>query len=352
MALFLTIQQVRENLTMDTCLKSCRTAYQLLGKGQAINRPRSQLHLNMGQPGLYYLFKSMEGAIPDLGVAAIRLTSQMAHWHKVGGKLRKEKLSVAKKGYLVGMILLFDIKTCRLLCVMPDGIVDRMRVGATNGLAAEHLSRKDSRVLGLLGTGNHARTQVLAFSLVRRLSLVKVFSPNVEHRKRFCNEMSAVSDIAFEPVSTPEEAVKNADIVAAATNSREPVLKGEWTRPGVHYSSILPYEVDRVLVNRVDVFVVNTRNIRGDIYALTNGEEFSYYGGTNTGDYQNLPELAEVVIAASAGRTRNDQITLFVNNMGMGIQFAATANAVYQEAKRRGVGTEISDEFFLQEEHA
>ena len=104
MALFLTSEQVRQASTMEGCLKSCRTAYQLLGKAQAINRPRSQLHLNVGSPGIYYLFKSMEGAIPELGVAAIRMTSQMAHWHEVDGMLRKEKQTVAKKGYLIGLI--------------------------------------------------------------------------------------------------------------------------------------------------------------------------------------------------------------------------------------------------------
>jgi len=352
MALFLTSEQVRQASTMDDCLKNCRTAYQLLGKAQALNRPRSQLHLNVGLPGIYYLFKSMEGAIPELGVAAIRMTSQMAHWHEVDGILRKEKQTVAKKGYLVGLIMLFDMKTCRLLCIMPDGIVDRLRVGATNALAAEFLARKDCRSLGLLGTGNHARTQVLGFTLVRQLSHIKVFSPNADHRKRFCQEMSALTDVEIKPVSTPEEAVADADIVAAATNSREPVLRGKWARPGVHYSSILPYEPDQTLVNQAEVFIVNTRNPRGDNYTLTNGEKFPYYDSASAADYETLPELAEVVAGLATGRSRDNQITLFVNNMGLGIQFAATANAIYREAKRQGVGTEISDEFFLQEEHA
>ena len=179
-----------------------------------------------------------------------------------------------------------------------------------------------------------------------------MFSPNAEHRKRFCHEMSVLTDVEITPVSTPEEAVADADIVAAATNSREPVLRGKWARPGVHYSSILPYEPDQTLINQAEVFVVNTRNPRGDNYTLNNGEKFPYYESTAAVDYETLPELSEVVAGIAVGRSRDDQITLFVNNMGLGIQFAATANAVYREAIRRGVGTEISDEFFLQEEHA
>ena len=352
MALLLTTDQVRNAINMDACLRSCRLAYELLGKNEAINRPRSQVHLSMGEPGLYYLFKSMEGAVPELGVNAVRMTSQMAHWHRVEGGLRKEKQTVAQPGYLVGLILLFDIKTCKLLCIMPDGIIDRMRVGATNGLAAEYLSRRDAKILALLGTGNHARTQVLAFTQIRRLSRVKVYSPNGDHRKQFCAEMSETAGVECEAVSSPEEAAKGADIVAAATNSREPVLLGRWARPGVHYSSILPYEPDQELVNCVDMFLVNTRDVRGDIYTLSPGEEFPYYESPYAADYQKLPELTEIVTGQIAGRTRDDQTTLFVNNMGLGIQFAATANVVYQEAKRQGLGTEVSDDFFLQEENA
>jgi ornithine cyclodeaminase/alanine dehydrogenase-like protein (mu-crystallin family) len=334
---------------MDICLRSCREAYHVLGKGEAVNRPRSQVHVGLDKPGLYYLLKSMEGILPAMGVAAIRVTSQLAHWSKVGEALRKDKANSAKQGYLVGIVLLFELEGGKLLSVMPDAVLDWFRLGATNALAADYLARKDARVLALLGTGNHARTQTFGFMAVRDLKLVNVFSPNPKHRLRFCKELAANTNIEIRPASTSEEAVSGADIVAAATNSRQPVLLGKWAREGVHYSSILSYEPEPALINRADAVVVNLRDSRGAIYTLPNEEEelLSYYGGRNAPDYGAFPELAEIVAGSRLGRNHPHEITLFINNMGAGIQFASVANAAYQEARRQNLGQEVSDQYFL-----
>ncbi len=303
MALLLKSDEIWKILTMKACVESCREAYRVLGKGEAINRPRSHVHVSLGEPGLYYQMKSMEGILPATGVAAVRITSQLAHWFKAGGNLRKEKSNAVENGYLVGMVFLFDTESGKLLSIMPDAVLDWFRLGATNALAADYLARKDAQVLALLGTGNHARTQTLGFIAVRDLKLIKVFSPNPEHRNKFCREMAGRTNVEIRAVNTPAEAVSGADIVAAATNSRQPVLMEHWVRDGVHYSTILSYEAEPGLVNKADVVVVNLRDARGEIYSLPNDEVLSYYGGGKAPDYRAFSELAEIVVGSARARS-------------------------------------------------
>jgi ornithine cyclodeaminase/alanine dehydrogenase-like protein (mu-crystallin family) len=349
MALLIKGDAIWKILTMKACVKSCREAYRVLGRGEAINRPRSLVHVSLGDPGLYYLMKSMEGILPAAGVAAVRITSQLAHWFKAGGNLRKEKSNAVENGYLVGMVLLFDTESGKLLSIMPDAVLDWFRLGATNALAADYLARRDAQVLALLGTGNHARTQTLGFIAVRDLRLIKVFSPNPEHRYQFCTEMARGINIEIRAVDTPDEAVSGADIVAAATNSRQPVLMERWVRDGVHYSTILSYEAEPGLVKKADIVAVNLRDARGDIYSLPNDEVLSYYGGGMAPDYRAFSELAELVVGSAPLRLRQQDKTLFINNLGAGIQFAAVANVVYRKARENKIGEEVSDDFFCYE---
>ena len=87
--------------------------------------------------------------------------------------------------------MLFDMDTCEILAMMDDHHISTMRVGATSAVASKYLARKDAKVLGLLGSGEQARTQVTAHLSVRPLTKVKVYSPTKENREKFAREMSA-----------------------------------------------------------------------------------------------------------------------------------------------------------------
>src|SRR5438874_8962777 len=112
--------------------------------------------------------------------------------------------------------MLFDMDICELLAIMDDHHISTMRVGATSAVASKYLSRKDANVMGLLGSGEQAKTQVTAHLAVRPLTKIKVYSPTRENRDRYAKHMSADTGIEVVAVESDEDEVRCSDSVSAA----------------------------------------------------------------------------------------------------------------------------------------
>src|SRR3970282_2407792 len=106
--------------------------------------------------------------------------------------------------------------TCEILAIMDDHYISTMRVAATSAVASKYLARKDAKIMGLLGSGEQARTQVTAHLAVRPLNKIKVYSPTKANREKFAREMSAETGVEVAPVASAEEAVRGSAIVTAA----------------------------------------------------------------------------------------------------------------------------------------
>src|SRR5262249_5137004 len=141
----------------------------------------------------------------------------------------------------------------------PDGYVQRMRVGATSGLAAKYLARADAKRVALIGAGWQAGGQALAISAVRPIEHMVCYSPNAERRERFAREMRAELGVDIVPAKSAREAVAGADIVLCATNSLVPVLAKEWLEPGMHVGSLSRLELDISVIGAADSVVVHVR---------------------------------------------------------------------------------------------
>lgn len=244
---------------------------------------------------------------------------------------------------------------------MPDGFIQKMRVGATSGVAARHMAREDASVVGLMGSGWQAGAQLEAMAQVRGLETVKVYSPTVENRCRFAASMTARLGIEVRPVATPEEAAQGAHILIAATNSLAPVIMGRWLEPGMHLTTVKSLsEVDDETVHRCDTIVVNDHHL-SDVYTLPGHEaEIPEFG---SGEYRNdrlihdvinwtaRPVLADVVAQRVRPREDETAVTCFLNNPGTGVQFVAAAAHVLQQAREKGIGHEIPTDWFLQSVH-
>ena len=253
-------------------------------------------------------------------------------------------------------IMLFKNDTGELLAIIHDSYVQRMRVGAANGLAAKYLARKDANSIGLIGSGWQAGAQLMAMCAVRPIRIVKVYSPNGEHRSLFAQEMTEILGIEVQAVASGAEAVAGMDIVAAATSSMVPVLFGDWLKPGVHVSGIKRFEVDDAVFKSSDLTVVHAKEGKGPNYASSNApkDDIPYMKGDpfDIQGMNRMPELAEVISGRHPGREHAEQITFFMNNIGIGIQFAASASVVYQRALECGMGREIPSDIFLQTWHS
>src|SRR6202011_2435045 len=157
--------------------------------------------------------KSMDGSFPKLGTAAIRINSDIVTFPKRGNNIRREKIPAAPNGRYCGLVLLFSTDNGERLAILPDGGMQRMRVGAANGLGVKYLARRDARTVGILGSGWQAGAQLMAVCAVRAIETIRCFSPNPANREAFCRQMSALLGVEVIPVDQTEDAIAGSDIV-------------------------------------------------------------------------------------------------------------------------------------------
>src|SRR5439155_15668019 len=128
-------------------------------------------------------------------------------------------------------IFLVDPQTGTPLAIMDGRLITEMRTVAVSAVATKLLAPPDAKVLAILGSGVQAHSHVEALRLVRNFEEIRVWSPNREHAERFAKEIGGTATSA-------EKAVRGADVVVTATNSKAPVLKGAWLKPGCHVNAI------------------------------------------------------------------------------------------------------------------
>ena len=348
MTLLLNNTDVVSLLDMPSCIDALERGYRSLGLGEAINRPKTYLVV-LYERDASYSYCTMEGADRELGVVAIRMKSDMNRHVERYGALRHEKWA-SREGMFCGLVLLFSARTAELLAIFNDGLMQQVRVAGTNAVAAKYLARMDATVLGMIGSGNQARSHAKAFAAVRMLQKIKVYSPNPEHRNAYASEMSGTLGIEVEPVDSAREAMDGADFVSPNTNAQGPVAKAEWLSPGAHVGG-----AGGGLENiheRADVIVKHHILDTAHYVVGTAEEAETAPKASGRGRRESLgevPTLPQLALGQVPGRTRPEQITYFANNEGNGLQFAACGALVYQRALERGIGRELPTDWFLQD---
>src|SRR6201993_2140020 len=163
MTLILSNDDVGKLVTMPDCIAVLEEAYLELAEGRGVSRTRSDsITPTSGRGDALYSLKSMDGVIPKLGVGAVRINSDIVTWPKKGNNMRREKIPAAPNNRYVGLVLLFSVENGEPLAILPDGVMQRTRVGAANGLGIKHLARKNAKSLGILGSGWQAGAQLMA----------------------------------------------------------------------------------------------------------------------------------------------------------------------------------------------
>src|SRR5262249_5691017 len=152
MTLILSNDDVEKVLTMPECMEVLEDANVELSEGRGLNRVRSDCLAPSGQAEALYSLKSMDGVIPTLRVGAVRIDSDIVTWPKLGNTMRRVKVPAAPNRRYVGLVLLFSSANGEPLAILPDGVLQRMRVGAANGLAIKYLARRNARLVGILGS--------------------------------------------------------------------------------------------------------------------------------------------------------------------------------------------------------
>jgi len=350
MTLLLSNEDIAATLTMADCLEAMDIAYRELGAGRGVNGVRSEMLTPTTRDDALYSLLTMDGVIPSFGISAVRINSDILTWPKSDAGLRRVKVPAAPNQRYVGLVLLFSTETGEPLAIYPDGEVQRMRVGATCGLAAKHLARSDAREAAIIGAGHQASGQALAICAVRDIKRLRCYSPNPQSRETFSDEMRQTLGIEVVACASVREAVAGADAVMCATNSMEPVLPAELIEPGMHISSLKRLELDASVAQRADVVVTHIRKalshiIRAEGADLAKDTEQQKAALSSALKQDSLPELSDLLLGRAPGRRAPNDVTLFLNYSGLGYQFAATGYAIYKKARQAGVGRHIDTDW-------
>jgi alanine dehydrogenase len=356
MTLILSNDDASKLLTMPECIDVLEEAYAELADGRGVSRTRSDSFSPTARDDAIYSLKSMDGIAPKFGVGAVRINSDIVTWPKKGNNVRREKVPAAPGNRYVGLVLLFSSANGEPLAIFPDGVMQRMRVGAANGLGVKYLARRNAKSIGILGSGWQAGAQLMAACAVRPIETIHCFSPNVQNREAFAQEMSATLGIAVVPAASAEEAIKGADIVMCATNTVDPIFFEHWIEPGIHLTSIKRPEIEAKAVKRANRVIIHA-NEGKPIHTMTKDlvvpETSDGHGWEVAGDvdFDTLPTLPELITGRAEGRRSDREVTCFINNIGLGYQFAAAGALLYRKAKESGAGHDLPTDWFTEDVH-
>ncbi len=236
--------------------------------------------------------------------------------------------------------LLHDTETGKLLAIIEPSAVAWIRTGAASGVATKYMALPDASVVGCVGTGRQAITQLQAILLVRPITLIKVYSRSQERRDSFAKQICDEFAIDVQPVGSAEACLDGSQIIVTITNSRTPVFDGKMIAPGTHINaaggnSYARCEVDETTILRSALVAVDNldqaKTECGELIAAVDRGVFRW---------NQAVELHQVVSGQVAGRPSPHAITLF-ESQGIGTEDTACYAYVFRQACEQGIGIEL-----------
>jgi alanine dehydrogenase len=316
MALLLREGEVFSLLAMSDAIMVLEQAFSAWAQGNAVNRPRTRIVQANG------VMHMLAAAVPTLGAVGFKT------------------YTVFRSG-MRSVVMLFSAQDGHLMAVIEADWLGRMRTGATSGLATKYLAVPDASLVGLIGAGKQAATQLMGVCAVRPVKTVYVYSRRLPECEKFCNEMTRRLSLEVRPVASPRQAIESAEIVITATTSAEPVYPGDWLKAGCHINAIGSnwanrHEIDLVTLQRCDLIVADSleqaRQEAGDLIIPANEGLL---------DWKRVHDLAEVVAGHGPRRLSASEITLY-KGVGIALEDVATAAHVYILAQERGIGEKLN----------
>lgn len=242
------------------------------------------------------------------------------------------------------VVTVFDSQNGTPVAVMDGTYITEVRTAAGSALATRLLSREDSRVMAVFGTGVQARSHSRIVSRVRKLEQIRVAGRDPAKARSLAEELNGELEVAVRPSDSLDAAAEGADIICAATHSPEPVVTPARVAPGMHINSVGVNpdgrEVDALVVK--DSFVVVealAAALASPGAAGANDLMWAIRDGVIPESHVRT-EIGQILGGDVKGRTSDDQITLY-KSVGVAVQDAAAASLVLEAARARGVGTEV-----------
>jgi alanine dehydrogenase len=307
--LLLRESDVEELLPPADAVEAIDACFARMARGAVENRPRFRLALDGG------LLHVMAAADLELGVAGLK----------------------SYVGFREGarfVVALFATDRPKLVALVEADRLGQRRTGAASAVAARRLARPGARTLGVIGCGWQAESQVECIrAALPDLERVVVYCRNEERREAFARRFGG------EPAEWYRDAAAQ-DVVVTVTSSRDPVLRGEWLRPGalvcaVGANRLEARELDNAVLERAAFVCCDSKEqARVEAGDLVEPVERGVL------DWLEVHELAEVVGDALVGRQREEDIVVF-KSLGIAAEDLAVAKLVVDRARERGLGVEV-----------
>jgi ornithine cyclodeaminase/alanine dehydrogenase-like protein (mu-crystallin family) len=309
MPLYLTEHDVAELLSPTDAVEAIEACFRRMAAGNVENRPRYRLGLEEG------VLAVMAASDLELGYAGAKVYAALAD----GARF---------------VVLLFRADSPELVAVVEADKLGQLRTGAASGVAARHLARDAARSLGIIGCGWQAESQLAA---------IRVALPDLEHVVAYCRTEERLRAFCEEHDAEPGEGHQDpaaCDVVVTATTSRDPVLRGEWLRPGALVCAVgandgRRRELDNVVLERAAFVCCDSRED-----AKLESADLIEPVDSGVLDWLEVHELHEVVAAEVAGRQTDEDIVVFKSN-GLAAWDVAVAAVVVERARAAGAGQEL-----------
>jgi alanine dehydrogenase len=382
MALFLNNEDQERSITAESAMDALTDGIRQLARGDALRRPRIDNLIPTDNPENYFSLSSMEGGIRSPGYFAVRLKPDIYGWVEQFGKMRETTYNT-RPGLYGGLVLLFSTRNAALLAIMNDGYVQHLRVAATAALGMKYLSREDSHVMGIYGSGGMAKFFPLTARVARKIERIQVYSPNRARLEAYFDLIKPKIDAEIVLVDTLEKVARGADILASCTTSMEPVPDPSWIRPGMHLNSVTPWEFSPEVCAKINTAGILVRRTPPSAKGLIDDgfgiklHVMSWIAGTEA-ERAKVPVgprsanryfNAQVVDCCDwatdqsySEQRKRDEITVLANHsygtlegdIGIsagiqGVQFASIAGRIYEGAAAKGLGHKFPDGMFVQD---
>ena len=326
--LILNKEDIKSVFTMKEAIEADKEALRIYSEGKSITPLRVNIDIKKEQGQSLF----MPSYVEDLDATGIKIVSVFPK------NIEKGKPSVPAQ------MILLDGTTGEVVAIMDGTYLTQLRTGAVQGAATDILSREDSKIGVLFGTGGQAATQLEAMVCTRNLEAVRVFDINIERAEAFVENMRKELynyNTKLIAVKDGNEAVRDADIITVVTTSKKPVFDGSLVKKGVHINGVGAYtremqELHEALITDADKIYFDTKE-----GVLSEAGDFIIpmeKGLVSEKDFTG--ELGEVILKKIKGRENENEITLF-KTVGVAVLDVVTAHKIYKKALENNVGTKV-----------
>jgi alanine dehydrogenase len=324
--LLLTDDQVKELLPMSEVLDAVELAFKQKGLGQVQMPAKVYIYFKKYNGDL----RTMPSYLEELDISTVKMVN-----------VHPDNHANYKLPTVMAIITLFDPSNGFPLAIMGGTTITDMRTGAAGGVAAKFLARKNSKIVGLVGAGAQARTQLMAlFEVFGGLEEVRVWSRHIETAKSFLAEAQQKygGSCNFVLEDTVKKTVEGSDIVVATTPSREPLVLDDMLSDGMHITSVGSdafgkEELDPLILKR-GKFVIDDWEQTSHVVHVKAPIMLQDRIITREDVWA---EIGEIVAGTKSGRTSDQDITVF-SSTGLAVQDAVTAKITYDKALKKGTG--------------